>query len=186
MLFSPDLVECVRAETQQAITSNGLPDMEYLLNSCPVLNGIWEESLRVTAFGASVRFLTQDVEIGGKCLRKGNRIMMPQRQLHFDKRVFGEDTEVFKADRFVKSAKLKRNSSYRPFGGGATLCPGRHLAKQTSLAFVALLLHRFDIKLEPSSQPFPMPTEGNPSIGLVDVMQGSDLRVRLTPRSQDM
>jgi cytochrome P450 len=108
--------------------------------------------------------------------------MMPQRQLHFDTRVFGVDIEKFRADRFVENAKLSRNASFRPFGGGATLCPGRHLAKQTSLAFVALLLHRYDVTLDPPGQSFPIPTEGTPSIGLVDVMEGSNLRVKLTPR----
>lgn len=108
--------------------------------------------------------------------------MMPQRQLHFNADVFGDRVTEFNAWRFLDQTKLKRHASFRPFGGGTTLCPGRFLAKQTTLAFVASLIHRFDVLLNVPGQGFPEATVGNPSIGLVDVKEGSDLRVRLTVR----
>ena len=36
-------------------------------------------------------------------------------------------------------------SSYRPFGGGSTLCPGRHFAMMEILSITALILWRFDV-----------------------------------------
>lgn len=151
MLFHGDenLLELVRIESRLAITSDSSIDMVYILHSCPLLNSIWDETMRVTAFGASVRFVTKDIALGGKILRKGNRIMLPQRQLHLDERVFGGNAGTFEATRFMHDAKLRNNPAYRPFGGGATLCPGRHFAKQTSLGFIVLLLRRFDITLNP-------------------------------------
>jgi len=37
--------------------------------------------------------------------------------------------------------------SMKPFGGGVTLCPGRHFAQNESMAFAATALRRFDIQL---------------------------------------
>jgi cytochrome P450 len=146
------------------------------------LNSIWDETIRLTAFAASVRFLTCDLEIGGKTLRKGNRLMIPQRQLHFSTEAFGQDASEFNFDRFLKEPGLRRHPSLRPFGGGATMCPGRNLAKQTTLAFVAMAVHAFEMVLDPPGQKFPSPLEGKPSIGLVDIMEDTDLTVRLEPR----
>ncbi|PSN65480.1 cytochrome P450 [Corynespora cassiicola Philippines] len=183
MLFDPTLLSEVRQEILPAL-SPGKIDIDYLCNSCPRLEALWDETLRKTAFAASVRFLTEDVTLPSSSLvlRKGNRVMMPQRQLHYNKSVFGDDVASFSSGRFLKNPKLKKNGSYRPFGGGATLCPGRHLAKITSFAFVAVLVGKFDIGLEGKHQQFPVPTEGNPSIGLVDVTPGTDLRVVLQPK----
>jgi hypothetical protein len=51
--------------------------------------------------------------------------------------------------RFVNNAKLQTSKSYRPFGGGHTLCPGRFLAKRSMGFAVALLLSRYDISMVP-------------------------------------
>jgi cytochrome P450 len=182
MLYDPALIEAVRNETKPAL-SDGNVDIDYLVNRCPKLNSVWDETMRVTAFAASVRFLTEDVELGGKILRKGNRIMMPQRQLHFSERIFGDKVTEFDSDRFIRNPTLKRNPSLRPFGGGSTLCPGRFIAKHTTLVFIALALQRFDMNLDPPSQPFPIPEEGNPTLGLVDLKKGYDLKVKLNPRA---
>ena len=40
---------------------------------------------------------------------------------------------------------MKKSASYKPFGGGVNYCPGRFLAKQEMLVFVALVLNRFEV-----------------------------------------
>lgn len=187
MLFGDnDLIDIIRAEVAPAMQEQSTINIAYLVNekTCPRLNSIWDETVRLTAFAASVRFLTHDVQLGGKTLRKGNRLMMPQRQLHFSSQAFGEDASQFDPDRFMKDPTMRRNPSLRPFGGGTTMCPGRNLAKQMTLAFVAQVLHTFDITLDPPNQTFPDPAEGKPSIGLVDVQEGHDVQVRLSLRNE--
>ncbi|KAI1171174.1 hypothetical protein F4777DRAFT_583174 [Nemania sp. FL0916] len=44
-----------------------------------------------------------------------------------------------------KTLALKCGPSWRPFGGGKTLCTGRHAAKRATLMLVAVLLWRFDV-----------------------------------------
>ena len=184
LLFDTPLLDAIRKEVAPAITATTI-NTEYLLHSCPLLNAVWDETLRQTAFAASVRFITEDVVLPNSpvILRKGNRIMMPQRQLHFDESIFGADARTFNPERFLKNPKLRSSGSYRPFGGGTTLCPGRHLAKVTSLAFVAALVSRFDMELEDKTQEFPAAAEEYPTITLVDVRPGTDLRVVMKRRS---
>ena len=51
-------------------------------------------------------------------------------------------------DRFEKNPKLSSSKSYRPFGGGNTLCPGRHVAKRSLGYALALLVIRYEITVD--------------------------------------
>lgn len=179
LLFDPALLALVRHEIAPAFNGRDI-DQDYLTKQCPRFQGAWEETMRITAFSSSVRFVTEDTVIGNKLLRKGYRIMMPFRQMHLDKSVFGPNVEDFVADRFVKTPSLRTHNM--TFGGGATQCPGRHLATHTILVFVATFLHRFEVTLDPPGQSFPQIDEANPVLGLVDVKRSSDLKVRLRLR----
>ncbi|KAK8127855.1 hypothetical protein PG984_008963 [Apiospora sp. TS-2023a] len=185
LLFNAELMDDIRHETRPAIQGGGV-DLSYLLDlhTCPRLNSLWDEAVRLTAYAASVRFLTRDVELGGKTLRKGCRLMIPQRQLHFNPEVFGNNASAFKAERFLENPSLRKHPTLRPFGGGATMCPGRNFAKQTTFAFIAKVLDTFHMALDPVNQPFPQAAEGKPSIGLVDVKDGHDVTVKLSSRRE--
>ena len=178
MIYRPELLGRIRAETSMAFSDN-LLNIDVLNNSCPLLTGAWMESLRLASSSASVRFITRDTRINGKMLRKGNTLMIPYRQLHFDEAVFGQDVESFNAERFLKRKNLAKSPSWRPFGGGRTLCPGRFMAQQSVFIFVAMLLNRFDVTLA-TPQSFPRPDEGKPVLGVMG--SKDDLAVRLTPR----
>ena len=184
LLFNPTLIPLIRQEILP-VMSAGHFDEDYLFNSCPHLNALWDETLRCTSFAASVRFLTEDIVLpsSSMILRKGNRVMMPQRQLHYNEKIFGTNAAHFDIDRFIIDPKMRKSKCYRPFRGGSSLCPGRHFAKRTTLAFIVALLQKFDIELSGEGQKFPTPTEGNPSIGLIDVTAGTDLQVLLKVRS---
>lgn len=180
LIKHPQLLEQIRHETQPAFKANGL-SVDYLKDSCPLLDGVWNETLRHSAFSASVRHITEDTIIGGKTLRKGNRLMIPYRQLHFDEGVFGEDAHDFVPARFEKDPKLLRSASWRPFGGGITMCPGRYVAKESVAIFIAIALRRFDIEFV-RGQVFPQGAEGTPVLGIMNILDGQDPLVRITPR----
>lgn len=60
------------------------------------------------------------------------------------------------------------------------MCPGRFVAKQAVVSFVAMALNRFDMELaEPQS--FPVAEEGNPVLGIM--ANKTDLKVRLSRRA---
>jgi hypothetical protein len=51
-------------------------------------------------------------------------------------------------DRFVRDSKLYSSRSYRPFGGGHSLCPGRFFAKRTIAYVLAAMVTKFDIRVD--------------------------------------
>ena len=185
MIFHPELLQTIREETKPAFVGENFqtPDIKYLEEKCPRLNGVWDETVRLSAYSSSVRYVTEDTIIGGKILRKGNRVMIPNRQLHFDENVFGDRVREFNSTRFIENDALIRSGSWRPFGGGATMCPGRFIAKHSTIAFVAMMLQRFDV--EPAvKQSFPRLEEGNPVLGIMSTKDGDDLSIRLKIRVQ--
>lgn len=174
----PDLLEDVRREFEGAFADGSL-SVEYLSEHCPLFDGVWNETLRHSAYSASVRAITEDLIIGGKTLRKGNRLMVPYRQLHFNESSFGPDAREFSVRRFMDNPKLQSSAMWRPFGGGQTMCPGRYIAKRSVAIFVALALKRFDIGIV-EGQSFPLGEEGKPVLGIM-TMKG-DMLVRIRRR----
>jgi len=50
-------------------------------------------------------------------LRKGRKIMIPDRQLHEDPVAWGADSLDFQPNRWLKNVLSKRNACFKPFGG---------------------------------------------------------------------
>lgn len=171
-------MNCKGNETAPAF-DNDQPNIKYLVEQCPLLKSIWLESLRLHSGITSVRHISEDTVIGGKVLRRGKKVMISGRQLHLDETVFGKDAQLFDPQRFFQNPNLEHHLSFRPFGGGATLCPGRILAKHVVFAFVALALHRFDIQLA-MPQAFPRCDAKDAGFGIT--MSRDDLLLRLRTR----
>lgn len=126
MLYNSTLFETISKEVSQSFR-DGNPDIEYLLKECPHLESVYMELLRIANMPASARTVESKVEIGGKELQPGHKLLMPFRQLHTGGEVFGPNANEFDAYRFLNNKSLTHSSSFRPFGGGTTYCPGRFL-----------------------------------------------------------
>ncbi|KAI1351313.1 putative cytochrome p450 [Xylaria sp. FL0043] len=182
LLENPSLLEKYRTETEPAFSGQSLVDPGYIQDGskCPTVEAIWLETLRLCSWSASVRLVARDTVIGGKLLRKGNQVVVPNRLLHFDESAFGEDTEAFRPERWQKP-DLAQSPSWRPFGGGKTMCSGRFLARYVVTCFVATVLRRFDLE-KIGDPPFPRADVGRPTLGIISVKEGDDFNVRLSPR----
>ena len=166
----------IRIETESA-HHNGKLDLEKL-SQCPLLDALVAETFRYYRASYSIRTVAQATSLGGKKFHKGSRIIAPFRQLHFDRTVYGGDSQIFDPDRFLSDKTLARGASYRPFGGGTSYCPGHFLARQEVKMFVALVLHRFELSLE-GEQDFPMIEVGKPTTGIAGPVAGCDITVRV-------
>ncbi|CAH0024649.1 unnamed protein product [Clonostachys rhizophaga] len=178
------LIDPIHAEIGGAFQGNTLTNLTYICQSCPTLDRVWHESLRLCSNAASVRLIRSDTTIGGKRMLTGNRIMIPYRQLHFDGRVYGADPDNFHPERFDKAkggGDPTKGHSWRPFGGGNTLCTGRYIARRSTLIFVALILRRFDLELVGPTGP-PEPDIGRPVLGISGIKDTEDFMVKLRPR----
>jgi len=181
VIFNPGLVEIFREETENAFET-GVFDYAPIENSAR-MNAIWFEALRLSTSSVSFRTITQDYTLKGTTMRKGNQVLLNPRLFHLDEEYFGDSVHDFNEKRFINNT-LGRSPAFRPFGGGEPICPGRTMAKQTTITFVAYALHRFDFKLE-KPQLFPRPSqEGNPGVGIMAPVVGDDLTVRITKREK--
>lgn len=94
----------------------------------------------------------------------------------------------FNHQRFVKDpatatrAGKKHNPvAFRAFGGGATLCPGRHFASTEILAFASVILLRFDVRPRTGS----WDTRGYREANAAFRLPKQDVDVELIPRDDE-
>ena len=108
--------------------------------------------------------------------------MLAHRQLLRDEAVFGNNTDCFHPEHFLENEELAKNRSYTPFGGGTRLCPGRFLAKGEILAFVGLVISRFELRVT-AEQTFPKADLKNGAgMGILAPVKGDDVMVDVFPR----
>ncbi|KAH7304460.1 cytochrome P450 [Stachybotrys elegans] len=182
ILYDKALFESVKAETDAAWSSGQL-DIKSLHMNSPNLDAAFNEVLRLKNSAAAVRVATNKSTIGGTTIPAGSMIVMPFRQLHMNEKVWGPNVAEFDPTRFLQRKSWARSSSFRPFGGGSTLCPGQVLARQEVYGFVAILLKRFDVALalnEANEKPeFPHLNTVTPSFGINGPMEGTDIIINI-------
>ena len=191
LLHDAKLLDIIRAETAQTICGDEIK-LDQLMNCCPRLEALFSEVLRLTAALTTMRKILSPTEIGGKILPQGHRVLVPYRQLHFNEDAFGEDVGKFNPERFLANRKLAHNPAFRPFGGGANLCPGRLIARQEVVVFIALVLHRFDIerverpdltqKGTPANR-IPGLSMSRPCLGIMGPADGEDVIIDIKQRA---
>lgn len=159
---------------------------------CNLLQATLREVLRCHALGSSVRYVREDILLDGKyLLRKGMVVQMPMSVLHADRTVWGDDSGVFRPSRFLKpgdhnegGGDLKPTpSAFRPFGGGASMCPGRHLAMLETLTVAAYMVLQFD--LEPIDGAWKLPRPKQESLATNVFPPERDIKVRVIRRGPE-
>lgn len=193
-IFSrPDLLKEIRSELEATLegpSSRSEINLNYTVirEKCPVLMSTYEEILRMTSGIATVRYTNEDTLIQDRwLLKKGAQVQMPTAFIHADPTTWGADAEVFDHTRFLKSKvltkeqKARRAAAFRPFGGGNTLCPGRHFASYEVLTFAGSILLGFD--MTPTTEAFNLPEMDRSKLPLTSLKPAGDIKVNLTRRS---
>lgn len=192
-MYDQNILQLVKEEVAAGMTDGEL-NIRFLTEQCPWLEAVYHEVLRLKSGSSLFRDVTEDTVVGGKTLKKGNKVMVQYRQLHFNKRIWGENVAEFDPARFIRNKELARSSSFRPFGGGQHLCPGRFLARQVIFAFVALTLSRYEIKLADGLDgkgqtqratrvpQFPKADESRPGLGTLSPVKGEEVIIQLAAR----
>ncbi|KAG8167475.1 hypothetical protein KVR01_003164 [Diaporthe batatas] len=191
IIHTPSLLKDINAEVDDAFLdkdkTSSSPNMTHLLEHCPLLNSTYDEVLRYTNNAMGVRLVVNETRIGAKTLRPGRKLLIPYRQMHLDRSVWGSGAESFEPDRFLRDRSLSRSPSFRPFGGGNGYCPGRFLARREVFMFVATVLRCFQLDLVPASDgrepKFPELDETTPTGGILSPMAGDDVLIRVQSRA---
>jgi len=111
---------------------------------------------------ATGRVVTQDCELGGHPIKKGENVVMCQWVTHRDRRFF-KQPETFNPDRWISSDAKIPTYAYFPFGGGPRICIGRGLMMMEAVLLLATIGQQFHVQPLPGQRVEPYP---NPSFSL--------------------
>jgi cytochrome P450 len=122
-------------ESTRTVTSHGMrllmenPDqLQYLVDHPSMIADACEEMLRYnTAFIVMRRTVMQDIEVAGKQMKKGDKLIMHYHTVNHDEKVFGADAMKFDVRRPERMPDLY--NQHRAFGIGQHFCLGSHLAR---------------------------------------------------------
>ncbi len=152
---NPDLLIAVRRELRETNLSLGSDatlelSIDHVRNNSPILQAVLRECMRFNSDNFSTRVVQTDTILAEKYfLRGGSVLQIAGGVIHADASIWGEDANVFNHERFVQIHRKERQvhpAAFRAFGGGKTLCPGRHFAMSEILSFVAMVVMMFDIE----------------------------------------
>ncbi|ROW15034.1 hypothetical protein VPNG_03350 [Cytospora leucostoma] len=172
---------CTETTTENGATLKTI-DITTLKEACPLLLSSYQEVLRYSSMGTSVREVMEDTHLDRFLLKKGAMLQMPSRIVHQDAGLWGGDVADFSPRRFLPEEKRNRPSDvcFRAFGGGKTLCPGRHFATNEILAVVAVFIARLD--LAPVGGEWRAPTTANTNVAAVVMEPDHDVQVEVKTR----
>jgi cytochrome P450 len=185
ILFDPKLKTAILEEIAPAFT-NGTMDVAYITEHCSLLDSAFRETLRLHITSNTVRFTEAPTRVQDKILEPGNQLMIPLRQLGHAEEIWGGGHEGFDPARFVRDKSLASHTAYRPFGGGAWLCPGKKYAARQVLSYVAYMLYMYDIDLplvDGKPQQFPKNEHENLAFGVSVPKTGMDPRIEMRQRA---
>lgn len=163
-------------------------DITSLKTDCPLLTSALQEVLRHRSMGTSIRQVMQDTVLDAQwLLKKDCMVQMPSRVIHTNQSIWGKDVNTFNPRRFmknnvhqIKGGKRPNPTAFRAFGGGTTLCPGRHFATTEILAVVTMFVMRYD--MIPTAGDWSMPTTKKTNVAAVVMEPDYDVNVEVFPR----
>ena len=121
--------------------------------SCLQLTMVIQETLRLYPPASFVvRTAFQDIKVRGTLIPKGMNIQIPIAILQQDPELWGPDAHKFNPERFSNGVlgAGKFPQAYVPFGIGARVCVGQHLAMTELKVILSLILMKFRFYLSSS------------------------------------
>lgn len=153
------LLEQIREEIyENAFEAPATIYSSRIRDKCPLINSVWRETMRLIAPMTSARVVLEDTILADTyLLRKGSVIQIAGAAVHFDENIWGPDAASFNPRRFINNwngnktgvpidskASAIHPAAYRCFGGGTSLCPGRHFAQMEITSLAAVLAMGYD------------------------------------------
>lgn len=185
MISNPSLSDSLRKEIAPASSGHKI-DVHYLLEKCPLLDAVFNETLRLSTGATSARNVDSTTIIAGKKLVAGSKIIIPYRQLHYDESAFGPAVRTFNPSRFIDRKELRNSPYFKPFGGGTTYCSGRFIARRQILALVAVILTNYYVELEDKQKGIPPLNMTKPTLGVMDPEGDGDIVIKIRPREAEV
>ncbi|RYP42015.1 hypothetical protein DL768_010408 [Monosporascus sp. mg162] len=168
LVRDPALYQEVRQEVHEAETTDPSTGQRTIdvgkLMVAPVLQAVFSETLRLHMSFNVLREVKDSVTMNGHVLHTGALLQAPMQVAHYDESwaADGHPVDEFWPGRHIKyvegtdeAGNISRQktfslggrpSSYFPFGGGVSICPGRQFAKHEMFTTLALIVSKFDLE----------------------------------------
>lgn len=156
MLLYPEVQAKIQKEIDDKIGRGGsIKSAE--VKSLRYFIAAWKESLRFNpAVPTSVMHANTAEDLwNGYHIPKGTIIIPNVAFMMRDPRIWGDDANIFKPERFLLECNPRANElpdvESVPFGFGRRICPGRYMAERNGTTFLARLLQAYEIRPEEGS-----------------------------------
>jgi cytochrome P450 len=149
ILKTPGLLAKVQAEIDDAFSSGASFDLQCL-KTMPVLHAVAQETLRRYPVAMMIpRTARRPFEFAGYRVEVGTRMFLVHGLTHFLPEYF-PDPERFDIRHFTGDARKSRPANaFAPFGLGSHSCLGAGLAETQIMVLISILLHTFELALDP-------------------------------------
>ncbi|KAF2796913.1 cytochrome P450 [Melanomma pulvis-pyrius CBS 109.77] len=161
-------------------------DVRKTKATCPILMSVLQETMRYHSTVMSAKTVKEDVLLSDTYfLKKGSLLMIPGPVVHHDSAIWGPDVGNFDHRRFLDSKKTTiSTSSFRPFGSGSTMCPGRHFSTNAILGMVAMMVLQLDVTPIDFEGKWVLPTTEGADLWNAMPKLDHDIAVRIEPRKE--
>ncbi|KAF1925940.1 cytochrome P450 [Didymella exigua CBS 183.55] len=191
VLSDKDLTAVIREELELVTAETGVKSVKTVnlgrvKDNCHALVAVLNECLRYHSTVINTKQVQHDTTLDGHYLLKKNGIVMiPSQSIHHNKDIWGPSADTFDHNRFLSSGSKKNlssTSSFRPFGAGVTMCPGRHFSTNVILSLVVMVLLKFDV--EPVGGAWRKPTKYNADMWNAMPKPDYDIDVKFQSRGE--
>lgn len=152
---NPEVLAKVKTEIDDAFKQGKLsfPIRFSDANKLPYLRAVILEAFRIhPSTGLSLPRVVPDrgVEICGKYFPGGTVVAMNAAAVHYDTKTFGEDSEEYIPERWIRDGDKAASSMERhllQFGYGKRICLGKHISYTEMFKLIPTILHKFNFEL---------------------------------------
>lgn len=150
----PEIQTAMQAEAD-AVLSESLPTLENLAE-LELTDRVMKETLRLypPAWSLFVRDVVEDIvfDDGVKIPKGGVLYISPYLQHHLPQ--YWDDPTIFDPSRFEGDWKAQRPAyAFMPFGGGARVCIGSHMAEMEAKVLLSTIAKHYTIELANPDEP---------------------------------
>lgn len=187
----PSLLSTIRAEIEGArkaseiLFGEGSLSPNVVKEQCPNLVAVFRECLRVGSENFSNRLVKEDTMLADKYfLRKNSVVQIAGSVIHADDDIWGGDAAEFNHKRFLGKSAV-HPAAFRAFGGGKTLCPGRHFATTEVVMLAALMITSFDMSAVDGGQiEVPSKNDAIMPVHILEPLTEEPIKVRVELRRE--
>ncbi|EJC97642.1 cytochrome P450 monooxygenase pc-bph [Fomitiporia mediterranea MF3/22] len=157
IISSPRVQAKLQKELDEALASLDDPVASYdLVKHLPYLDAVIHEGLRVhsTSGNGLPRLVPEGgLTVCGKWFPAGTVLSAPTYTIHRDPKVWGEDADVFRPERWLERGQATLLKAFNTFSYGPRACIGRNVATMELFIIVSSIFRRYEFVLEEPHKP---------------------------------